>query len=305
LAYYPKLVCAMPYTPAEGPRIILADDESLETILPELQTQLLQCVKNERASSLHILFTDTTLNNTIEHNPQNAELLPRYGVQYHWFNRHAIDADLKPYAHFPDFLSEFNSRKRRSLNKERKAVAAQKVTLKRLTGTAISESYWDAFYHCYQLTYLKRSGHGGYLNREFFRLLANTMAEQVLMVVAERDGIFVAAALCFIGSDTLYGRYWGCMEDVDGLHFEACYYQGIEFCIEKKLHRFDPGAQGEHKIARGFRPVFTRSWHYLADPRFQEAIKDFLAREQPHIRDYQREAEQLLPFRQEDGTDGS
>lgn len=300
LPYYPKLVGAIPYTPSEGMRIALDANESLDNIWPELEKQLLGCVNNERCSSLHLLFTDLNVNSVIEKNSQSTELLARRGVQYHWFNRHAVDENQHPYKHFPDFLADFNSRKRRSLNKERKRVIEQGITLKRLTGTAITEKYWDAFYHCYQLTYLKRSGHGGYLNREFFRQLAETLSEQVLLVVAERDNTFVAAALCFIGSDTLYGRYWGCLEEVDGLHFEACYYQGIEFCIEKQLRRFDPGAQGEHKIARGFRPVFTHSWHFLANPRFHYAIKDFLAREQVHIETYRQEAEQLLPFRHDE-----
>jgi len=297
LNYYPKLVCAIPYTPAEGVRLILAKDQTLENIWPLVQSHLLQIVRDERCSSLHILFNDNVLQTALETHSNSYSLLPRLGVQYQWFNRHAINADEKPYANFADFLGDCNSRKRRSLGKERKKVITQNVALKQLVGTDISDAQWDLFYHCYQLTYLKRSGHGGYLNREFFRHLAQSMPEQILMVVAERDNTFIAAALCFIGSDTLYGRYWGCLAEVDGLHFEACYYQGIEFCIEHHLQRFDPGAQGEHKIARGFRPVFTHSWHYLADRRFQLAIKDFLQREQQHISSYRKEAETLLPFR--------
>ena len=300
LNYYPKLVSAIPYTPAEGARLAVAKDQSLQDIWPVLQTRLLQLTRDERCSSLHVLFNDNKLQTALKTHNDSYSLLPRLGVQYHWFNRHAINASDKPYENFSDFLGDCNSRKRRSLGKERKKIAAQHVQLKRLVGNEISEAHWEAFYHCYQLTYLKRSGHGGYLNREFFRHLADTMPEQILMVIAERETTFIAAALCFIGSDTLYGRYWGCLEDVDGLHFEACYYQGIDFCIEQQLLRFDPGAQGEHKIARGFRPVFTHSWHYLADRRFQLAISDFLQREQLHIHSYRSEAETLLPFRRAD-----
>jgi predicted N-acyltransferase len=295
LEYYPKLVCAIPYTPSQGPRFIVDKNESLDELWPLLEKHLLEFTRQHHYSSLHLLFTESIFNTTLK---TSQQLLPRLGVQYHWLNRHAIDESQKPYRDFPDFLSEFNSRKRRSLTKERKRVDTQNVTLKRLRGAEITEDIWETFYQCYQLTYLKRSGHSGYLNREFFLSLAAQMSENILLIAAQRDNAIIAAALCFIGEDTLYGRYWGCLEEIDGLHFEACYYQGIEFCIEQQLRRFDPGAQGEHKISRGFRPVFTYSWHYLTDVRFQHAITDFLAREQQHILLYRREAESLLPFRQ-------
>jgi predicted N-acyltransferase len=176
-------------------------------------------------------------------------------------------------------------------------VAEQGVRLQRLTGDAITPEVWELFWQFYRATYLKRSGHEGYLTPEFFTAIHASMRDSILLVMAWQGDEAVAAALNFFSADTLYGRYWGALRDIECLHFEACYYQGIEFAIERGLQRFDPGAQGEHKIPRGFRPVLTHSWHLLQHPGFQAAVGDFLARETPGILAWQQEAEKGLPFR--------
>lgn len=218
-----------------------------------------------------------------------AGLHRRTATQFHWFN--------DGYTCFEDFLASFNSRKRKSLLRERRRVAEQGLQLQTLQGADIKEQQWEQFYRFYQLTYAKRSGHGGYLSRDFFLKTAAGMGEQVVMVLASLDGQAVAGALYFRSSDTLFGRYWGCEREFDSLHFEACYYQGIEYCIANGLARFDPGAQGEHKIQRGFRPITTWSNHWIADPRLSAAVGDFTRREAQHNELYRQSASELLPFK--------
>ena len=238
------------------------------------------------ASSAHILFPDV---NDAER-WQRAGLLQRVGPQYHWFNR--------GYQGFDDFLATFSSRKRKNLRKERRTVADQGLRLERLSGSDVSESQWRFFFHCYQMTYAKRSGHGGYLSEAFFQAVARSMADRLLLVLAYEGDVPVAAALNFQGADTLFGRYWGCIREYDFLHFEACYYQGIEFCIEQGLQHFNPGTQGEHKIPRGFAPVATTSGHLIAHEGFRQAIAEQCRQEIPMIKNYMLEAESLLPFKQ-------
>lgn len=285
LSYYPKLVSAIPFTPATGPRLCTA---------PELDTELawnaaLDAIKTfaaeQELSSWHLLFPEASVSGML----LEQGLCQRTAVQFHWLN--------KGYRDFDDFLSTFSSRKRKSLKRERKRVVEQGLELETLTGTAISQENWQQFYRFYQYTYAKRSGHGGYLSREFFTEVAPAMGEQVVMVLARHTGQAVAGALYFRSSDTLYGRYWGCEQEFDCLHFEACYYRGIEYCIEHGLQRFDPGAQGEHKIQRGFRPVYTYSNHWIADQRLAAAVADFTARERPNTDAYLREATTMLPFK--------
>ncbi len=286
LDYYPKLLSAIPFTPATGPRL---------SLLPQCDTadlregvgRLLCEQAAEGASSLHVLFTRMDEDGYW----QQAGLSRRIAPQYHWFNR--------DYQSFDDFLAAFSSRKRKSLRRERRLVAEAGVTLRRIDGPDISAQHWQHFYRCYQMTYAKRSGHGGYLNQTFFESLGKAMPEHLLMVLAERNGEPIACALNFQDGETLYGRYWGCLSEVECLHFEACYYQGIEYCIERGLRRFDPGAQGEHKIQRGFEPVETRSRHWIVDPRFREAVDRFLQDETPVIGRYLHDARQLLPFKKQ------
>ncbi len=284
LAYYPKLLNAIPFTPASGPRYgtSLPETQAL-ALVPELLEQVMQ---QTQASSWHCLFPPPDM---IKH--ANSPVLARLGCQYHWFNR--------DYRDFDDFLSRFNARKRKAVKRERRKVEQQGIQLQRLSGAQIQPSQLDQFYHFYQSTYLKR-GRRGYLSADFFHRLHQSMPEQMLLVQAERDGLAIAGALYFIGEDSLYGRYWGCNADYDSLHFEACYYQGIEYCIEHGLKRFDPGAQGEHKIQRGFEPTQTWSLHRIADPRFERAIEEFLEEERDLMEQQIAELTTWLPFRQPD-----
>ncbi len=287
LNYYPKLLAAIPFTPATGPRLALVDESDRSVTVAALHRFLNDYCRSEGLSSWHCLFLpagETEL-------WQQAGSQSRIGCQFHWVNR--------SYDTFEQFLESFNSRKRKAVRKERSQVTAQGVTLQRLTGSAITAADWDRFYRFYHTTYLKRSGSGGYLNRDFFAAIGESLADQLLMVNGQRNGNTIASALCFFDQQRLYGRYWGCREEVSGLHFEACYYQGIEFAIERGLQVFDPGAQGEHKIQRGFEPTITWSQHWLADPRFMEAVEDFLRRETPAVEAYRDDCASYLPFRQE------
>lgn len=287
LEYFPKLLSAIPFTPSTGPRLIIAPNFDL----PELYSEVFRAITDRgeqiRASSFHLLFPPKQ---TMEHWPD--ELMARRGVQYHWFNRN--------YTSFDDFLQTFTSRKRKNLKKERKTVLAQGIILTRKEGHELIEQDWQNFYHCYQMTYAKRSGHGGYLKKAFFTTIAKTLSDQIMMVIARQNDDVIGMALTFRDDETLYGRYWGCLAEFDCLHFEACYYQGIEYCIEKGLKRFDPGAQGEHKIQRGFEPIQTDSLHWIAHPKFVEPIRDFCQREAKHLEAYQEEAKEGLPFKKEE-----
>jgi predicted N-acyltransferase len=285
LAYYPKLVTAIPFTPATGPRLCIAPGMDADQCLHAALEAVKKFAQLRQLSSWHLLFPADALGNKL----LEAGMHRRAATQFHWFN--------EGFGSFEDFLATFNSRKRKALNKERRRVAEQGLLLKTLTGTDIGTQQWEQFYHFYQLTYAKRSGHGGYLSREFFVDTAAGMGGQVVMVLAYLDGQAVAGALYFRSSDTLYGRYWGCEREYDCLHFEACYYQGIEYCIANKLSRFDPGAQGEHKIQRGFRPITTWSNHWIADSRLAAAVGDFTRREALHNEKYRQAATQMLPFK--------
>jgi hypothetical protein len=284
LDYYPKLLSAIPFTPATGSRLAHNVTDEAELIKIVSDALIKQC-ESINASSWHCLF------------PSEKELPAwqlsgadlRIGCQYHWFNN--------GYASMDDFLHEFTSRKRKVVKRERARVVEQGVTLKRLTGNQITIEHWQQFYHFYQLTYAKYSGHGGYLRPEFFVQIHETMRDQLLLVMAYEGDTAIAGALNFFSSDTLYGRYWGSIKEFDCLHFEACYYQGIEFCIERGLKKFDPGAQGEHKIARGFVPTITHSFHWVAHPEFRQAIQHFLVEESKAIHAYQAQAMQGLPFK--------
>jgi predicted N-acyltransferase len=286
LDYYPKLVTAIPFTPATGPRLCMAVEENRPQLLKAMLAAVEQFANQQQLSSWHLLFPER----------EDAKVLAEQGTslrlasQFHWFNR--------GYSDFDDFLAGFNSRKRKNLRRERRRVAEQGISLQRREGADITSTDWENFYRFYQTTYAKRSGHGGYLNREFFQQIGTAMPEHCVMIMAYLDGAAIAGSLCFRSSDTLYGRYWGCDEELDCLHFEACYYQGIDYCIEQGLQRFDPGAQGEHKIQRGFEPVPTWSNHWISDPQFAEAIADFTRREVPHIEAYISQASGYLPFKQ-------
>ena len=287
LDYYPKWISAIPFSPVTGPRLCVRAGYDVTVIAALLVDQIKQQVSEQKLSSWHLLFPERALAE------QFAALgLPiRKAVHFQWFNEN--------YSGFDDFLAQFNSRKRKNLRKERQRVIDQGITLERIEGKYITADLWERFYHFYQLTYLKRSGHSGYLEKSFFELLGQAMPDNLLMVIARKDGNVIAGALNLKDTRTLYGRYWGCYEEYDFLHFEACYYQGIDYCIEHRLQRFDPGAQGEHKIQRGFRPVYTYSNHWIADTRFRDAIRQFLIREENYIDSYKADAETYLPFKQD------
>lgn len=287
LRYYPKLVSAIPFTPATGPRLLTragADENaSWDAALQAIE----RFARQQDLSSWHLLFPEETVSRYL----QQQGLHQRVATQFHWFNR--------GYGCFEDFLADFSSRKRKNLRRERTRVADQGLQLRTLQGADIGPQHWRQFHRFYQLTYAKRSGHGGYLTEAFFTEVAPSLGEQVIMVLAYLGERAVAGALYFRSSDTLYGRYWGCEREYDCLHFEACYYQGIEYCIAHGLQRFDPGAQGEHKIQRGFRPVPTFSNHWIADPRLSTAVGEFTRSEAAQNRDYLQAASELLPFRRE------
>lgn len=284
LDYYPKWLTAIPFTPCQGARLCVKDTGDRLEITRLLLAFIKQLSEQQDASSWHCLFPDL----------QQTELLRslglgiREGVQFQWFN--------KGYRDFNDFLDTLNAAKRKMIKRERRKVDEQGVELLRITGKAASAQQWQVFFQFYTMTYLKK-GSQPYLNEAFFQQLAATMGDRLLLVLAVKDKRYVGAALSFIGNDTLYGRYWGCYEEYNALHFEACYYQGLDYCLEHGLQRFDSGAQGEHKISRGFEPVSTYSAHWLKDARFAKAIEQFLAREQQAIQIYKQDAASYLPFK--------
>lgn len=285
--YYPKLLNAIPFTPATGSRWAVQSSVDKDSIEAFLFDAIKSECEDRALSSQHFLFPNA------EQAKRLAEqgFLKRVGYQYHWFN-HNFDS-------FDDFLATFNSRKRKNVKKERRAVQAQGIDIRVKAGHEITDQDWQDFYLFYHLTYFKRSGRQGYLKESFFPLLAQTMSQGIVMVCAQKNQQTVAAALYFRDSDTLYGRYWGCKEEFDLLHFEACYYQGIEYAIKHQLKKFDPGAQGEHKIQRGFQPTQTCSYHQISEPQFHDAISKFLTAEAEEMESYKTALCEKLPFRHE------
>ncbi|MEQ8166693.1 MAG: GNAT family N-acetyltransferase [Alphaproteobacteria bacterium] len=267
--YYPKLISAVPFTPATGRRFLLHPDAP-EDMTDVLIAGIVQLADKLNVSSAHINF------------PSEAEwrrcgangLLMRQGRQFHWENR--------GYDTFDDFLATLSSRKRKAIRKERRGVEEQAVTVSTLTGGDITEAHWDAFYGFYRDTTGRKWGHR-YLTRNFFSLLHERLPERIVLVMAEANGRFVGGALNLRGHDTLYGRYWGCIENYRFLHFEACYYRAIDYAIEHKLAWVEAGAQGPHKIQRGYLPRATYSAHWIKDPNFRAAVQRFLEAERAEI----------------------
>ncbi|MEM8985265.1 MAG: GNAT family N-acetyltransferase [Pseudomonadota bacterium] len=261
-AYYPKLLSAAPFTPAQGPRL-LAETPAHKRLLANALRQL---CGQMGVSSVHVNFIDEADQRLLS----EAGFLPRIGEQFHWFNR--------GYETFDDFLETLASRKRKAIRRERRGAATSGLTIRKLMGGEITPRHWDAFWLFYQDTGARKWGRP-YLTRAFFDIIAETMRERLLLIAAEDDGEPVAGALNFIGGDTLYGRYWGCLADIPFMHFELCYHQAIDFAIEHKLKCVEAGAQGEHKIARGYEPVATRSAHWIANESFRDAIDRYLTAE--------------------------
>ena len=283
--YYPKLICAIPFTPVTGARLLCPDLAMRQRMLEVLGKQLL----DSGLSSAHILFPDESSAQSLE----DAGWLRRNGMQFRWENESFDD--------FETFLSALTHDKRKKIRQERKKVAAAGIRIRQLTGNDITGDDWEMFYRCYVNTYRQHRS-SPYLTKAFFLEMGQKMAKQILLVVAEREGEKIAAALNFYSDDhagvsQLYGRYWGALEYVPGLHFELCYYQAQEFCIERGIRYFEGGAQGEHKLARGFRPRPTCSYHRIARPDFAAAISRVLEREAGMMEAYRSELEERAPFR--------
>lgn len=283
LDYYPKWISAVPFTPVTGPRLLVAEGYSTREILPVIPSTL-DMLKDDGLSSVHILFSPLSAS------PQwNEEgFARRYSVQFQWYNYGYQTED--------DFTAALTSRKRRSLRKSRQKLDAAGVTIQRIKGTDLTDDDIQFFILCYQQTYFKRSGHSGYLTPAFFDEVFRTMADRIMLVKASVNDTPVASALFFYDKQGLYGRYWGSIEEIDGLHFESCYNQGIAFAIEHALPLFNPGTQGEHKILRGFEPTYCVSLHHLFDARFHSAVEEFLHQETPQIAHYFQQATTVLPF---------
>lgn len=284
--YYPKLVASIPFTPATGRRLLVAPDQPMR----EIEAALLRAAEDIRreldASSLHGLFPTEAEGEAFA----AAGYLPRKSCQFHWHNR--------GYADFDAFLATFSSEKRKKARRERRRVAEAGIRFEHAQGDELSTEDWDAVYEFHARTFLLR-GRAPYLNREFFAEVARTMPENLVVIVARHERMPIAAAICFRGGGALYGRYWGSLADFHSLHFETCYYQGIEYCIREGLEKFEPGTQGEHKISRGFSPTATWSWHHLADPAFRRAVQHFLTRETMQVDAYMDYLADHVPYRRE------
>ncbi|MBK1643307.1 GNAT family N-acetyltransferase [Thiocapsa imhoffii] len=286
LAYYPKLVIASPYTPATGPRILTGNAPGRSQHARALISGALRFAEETGVSSLHWLFTADDEQALLE----EQGLLTRTGCQFHWRNQ--------GFASFDDLLASFTSEKRKKVKRERRRVIEAGVRIRRIRGDQVTEAEWATFHRLYCDTFDKRGGIPT-LSMPFFLAIAETMGEQLLLVLAEHGQATVAAAFDLIGTRTLYGRHWGCFQDFHSLHFEACYYQGLEFCIEQGLERFEPGAQGEHKVSRGFLPTPTWSAHWVADPQFRVAIEQFVQMETAGMQDYLAQMRTHSPYRQD------
>ncbi len=282
--YYPKLQSSVPFTPVTGRRVLVRPGFPEAVAQAHLAAAAVQTAENRRASSWHVTFaTQREWEGLGE-----LGLLRRTDTQYHWHNR--------GYENFDAFLAALASRKRKTVRKEREQARAAGLTIEWLTGSDIEERHWDVFFAFYMDTGSRKWG-SPYLNRAFFSLIGERMSERILLVMAKRDGDYVAGALNFIGGDTLYGRYWGCLETHSFLHFEACYYQAIDYAIANKLAHVEAGAQGEHKLLRGYAPVTTYSLHYLADAGLAKAVEHYLQHERKAIEREQLAMSEALPYK--------
>jgi predicted N-acyltransferase len=290
--YYPKLLSAVPFSPVTGRRFLVAPDADFDTVAAALLQGAREIARQYDLSSLHVNF----LGETEAEWAQGHDMLLRIGEQFHWQN--------DGYADFEAFLTQLASRKRKAIRKERREATERGIEIHVFQGDALKHEHWDAFFEFYIDTGSRKWGRP-YLNREFFRRLHETMADRIVLVMAQREGSWIAGAWNMLGSHTLYGRNWGCIEQHPFLHFECCYYQAIDYAIRHGLNRVEAGAQGEHKLARGYLPVPIYSVHWLADPGFQQAVARFLKEERAHMTGLIAELDQHSPFRQVTPTEES
>jgi uncharacterized protein len=284
--YYPKFQACVPFTPVTGRRLLIQDGPDRANIEATLLKGARELVRLHEASSLHLTF----LTEAEWRGHGAAPFLRRTDRQFHWINQ--------GFASFEDFLGALASRKRKAMKKERKEAVSAGITIRQLRGAEITEAHWDAFFAFYQDTGGRKWG-SPYLNRRFFSVIGQTMRDDILLFMCQRGARMIAGALNFIGGDTLYGRYWGCLEDHPFLHFETCYYQAIDYAIAHGLARVEAGAQGEHKLARGYTPQITYSLHYLAHPSLRRAVAHYLEEERRAIDEEARILAEMAPFRKD------
>lgn len=286
LNYYPKLVSAVPFTPVSGPRFLTDRQLPASELINALSTAVQELASENRYSSWHVLFADDRNREMLD----QAGLLLRKDCQFHWHNR--------GYEHFDDFLASLRSAKRKKLKRERRRISEAGIAFRILTADELTASMWQKIMPMYASSFLRR-GRPPYLNERFFQLITARLPQSILVIAAEFSGEPIACAICFRDDQTLYGRYWGSLNRYHSLHFETCYYQGIEFCIANGLEKFEPGTQGEHKISRGFEPVETWSAHWLSHPRFAQAVDAYLDREREYTDEYMDEVRTHVPFKRE------
>ena len=284
LNYYPKLIAAIPFSPVTSQRLLVASVPNASEIQSLMVETLEEITRTNQFSGAHVLFPNEDSAAVLS----LAGWMQRHGVQFQWKN--------ESFQNFEEFLSQLTQEKRKKIRQERKKVVNSGVVCRRVKGPDISEAQWEFFYQCYCNTYREHRS-TPYLTREFFKRIALTMPQHILLVMAYKDGAPIASALNFYDQNTLYGRYWGCLEYVPNLHFELCYYQAQEFCIAENIQYFEGGAQGEHKLARGFKPKATCSFHKIAHTQFAQAIEDFVMREAQGIAEYTNELEDRAPFK--------
>nr|WP_315482124.1 GNAT family N-acetyltransferase [uncultured Undibacterium sp.] len=280
VAYYPKLLSAIPFTPIEGNRLLARDQQAQQALIRNLQA----ITQSGLYSSCHLLFPTEPEIGVL----QQAGFMTRQGVQFHWQNQNFQD--------FEDFLMHLDQKKRKNIRSERRKVSQAGVQFQHLRGADITEQDWEFFKQCYDRTYAEHHS-SPYLNLDFFLRIGQEMPKHLYLVIAILDGRRIAAALFIYDHQTIYGRYWGCLEHLPCLHFETAYYRALDFCISEKIQTFEGGAQGEHKLARGFLPHKTYSAHYLNEPAFANAVAHFLEREQGGIERYMDELNEHSPFK--------
>jgi len=287
LQYYPKLLTAVPFTPVTGQRLLIADAARREQLAAALIRAALEVARELEVSTWHVLFATPDEAEALRH----AGLILRRDCQFHWYNR--------DYAGFENFLATFTAEKRKKARRERRRVAEAGIVFDTLYGDEVNAALWRTIYGFYADTF-HRHGHEPYLNLDFFKRIAQALPRSLMIKLARIGGAPVAAAIFFRDAQALYGRYWGSGGNYHSLHFETCYYQGIDYCIEQGLARFEPGTQGEHKVPRGFVPTLTGSAHFVAHPGFAAAIRDFAAREARAVEDYAQGVNEHLPFHRDE-----